>query len=279
LSDYSKSKDGPAIFPETAVAADYQRLEPILTPEQLVNRHLFGIPLVSQMVDPFTRKPQVMSSEMIKDIIDGALQQAEMELHIDIRPVQHDEKYPFDRNLYESFGYMQLEHRPVQSIQEVAVTPPNGLDIYQVPLEWVETAYLPMGQLNIIPLTAAFIAGGTVPTFSSGAAFFLSVFGNRWWIPSFWRVKYTSGYCDGNVPRVINELIGTIAAIEVLSQLAVTYARSQSHSLGIDGMSQSVSTPGPAIFQIRMQELEAKKKKIVGKVKALTGRKIFSSTL
>ena len=81
------------------------------------------------------------------------------------------------------------------------------------------------------------------------------------------------------VPRVINEYIGCVAAVEVLSQLALTYARANSHSLGIDGLSQSVSTPGPQIFKVRMDELEEKKKAIMKKVKAIFGFKIFSGTL
>src|SRR6185369_13911889 len=111
---------------------------------------------------------------------------------------------------------------------------------------------------------------------STGGAFFLSILGNRQWIPAYWKITYTSGFKDGMVPRVINELISTIAAMEILSQLAATYARVQSHSLGIDGLSQSVSTPGPAVFQVRIQELTDKRKALVGKIRAKYGTKLFS---
>lgn len=61
--------------------------------------------------------------------------------------------------------------------------------------------------------------------------------------------------------------------------LAATYARTNSHSLGIDGLSQSVSTPGPQIFKIRLEELEKKKTALTKKIKAIFGYKIFSGTL
>lgn len=277
MADYTNSKPGPTVYPENAKETEHSRLEPILGPEELKNRHLWGIPLVSQMIDPATGRNYVMTPEMVQDIIEGAVNQAETELNIDIWPVRRAEKQAFDRNTYESFGYMQLEKRPVSSLDKISVTPANGIDVYSVPLEWVEVGLLVRGQVNIIPMTASFIQGGMVPTQSGGASFYYSVLNQTRWIPAYWLVEYTSGFKDGMVPRILNDLIGTIAAQEILSQLATTYARSSSHSLGIDGLSQSVSTPGPNLFQPRMEDLENKKKRLLGKVKAMFGRKLFSS--
>jgi len=281
MADYTDAKSGVgAVFPEHAIDSEHQRLEPLLGPSELVTRHLFGIPLVSQIKDPFTGKPMVMTPEMTKDIIEGAVQQAEILTGIDIFPVIRNEKQPFDKQAFASFGYMQLQHRPATSISKVSITPANGLDVYILPLEWLETAYLVRGQINIIPMTVAFSGlSGMAPVSSSGGSWFLSVLGNRQWIPAFWQIQYTSGFRDSMVPRVINDLVGTIAATEILSMLATTGARNQSHSLGIDGMSQSVSTPGPATYQVRLSELEAKKKSMINKVKSLYSLKIFSSHL
>lgn len=278
MADFSSSK-GPvgATYPENAVQSEQERLEPILGVDELKIRHLWGIPLVSRMKDPITGKAEVLTPEKIKDIIQGAIQQAEHDLHIDITPVKRNEKQAFDRNAYESFGFFKLHHRPAYSIDKVAITPANGLDVYVLPLDWVETAYAARGQINIIPMTAAFIQGGFVPAGSTGGAFFLSILGNRQWIPAYWKIDYTSGYKDSMVPRAVNELVGTIAAMEILSMLATTYAHNQSHSLSLDGLSQSVSTPGPAIFQMRLQELTDKRKRLVKQLKAIYGMSLFSS--
>jgi len=278
MADYVNSKPPVgAVWPQQALTSAVGELEPVIGYDEIETRHLFGLPLISQMKNPFTGKPIVMTPEMVKDIIEGALRQAELDCRINISPIQWDEKHPFDRNHYEAYGYFKLPHRPISSVDKIAVTPANGQDVYQLPLEWMEMANSFRGQINIIPMTAAFIQGGYIPSGSTGAAFFLSILGNRAWIPAYWKITYTTGFPDGMVPRVINELIGTIAAQEILSMLAVTYARSQSHSLGLDSVSQSISTPGPAIFQIRQQELQVKRDKLTRKIRNLFGTGLFSS--
>lgn len=282
MADFSSSKNGTQLFPEQGVEADYQRQEPIIGPQELLRRFLWGLDLTSSMKDPFTGKPVKWTPDMVKDIIDGAIDAAEVECGILIRPVVIREKHPFDRFAYNQYGYFEVRQRPVSKLMSVAVTPPNGEDVYSMPLEWVETAYLPRGQINIIPMTASQVGGdstGIYPGNANGGAFYLTVVQNRGWVPAYWQIEYVAGYCDGIVPRTINDLIGTIAAMEILSMLAVTYAKVQSHSLGIDGLSQSVSTPGPQIFQTRMEELKEKKHVLISKVKSLTGRKLFSGVI
>lgn len=280
MSDFTGSKGTlGAIYPSHAVAAELQRLEPIISPQDIRDLHLFGLTLASQMPDAITQKNRVITDEIIKRIILNAIEQAELDLNIDISPVQRKVKMPFDRNLYQQYGYMVLPNRPVMSIDSFTVTPANGVDIYKVPLDWLEMANSPKGQINIVPMTAAFIQGGSVAAAATGGTYFLSVLNNRGWVPAYWQVTYTSGYPDTMVPRIINELIGTITAMEILSMLATTYARSQSHSLSIDGLSQSVSGPGPTIFKGRLEELDAKRTKLTNKIKALYGRKIFASSI
>jgi len=280
MADYNNSRFAPgAAFPENAIEVSKQDLEPLLTPAQLKVRHLFGIPLVSAVKDPITGKPHILTDDMVLDIINGAVSTAERELRIDLFPVKRREKQPFDINLYNQFGYFQLEHRPCTSVDKLSVTPSNQLDVYVVPNDWVEGAYLNRGQVNIIPLTVAFVQGTYIPQQSSGGAAFLQILGNRAWIPAWWQIEYTSGYPDALMPRTVNEYIGTIAAMEILSMLAATYARSTSHSLGIDGYSQSVGTPGPQIFAQRITDLQDKRKRLHNKLKALYGFKILSGTL
>lgn len=279
MADYTDSKSATGKpYPENAIATARQQLEPLLTVDQLKSRFLFGVPLVSAMKDPFTGKSQILTDDMLADIIEGAISQAELELKIDIFPVKRREKHPFDIQLYNSFGYFQLSHRPCTSVDKLSVTPSNDRDVYTMPNEWVEGAYLHRGQVNIVPLTVGFVGGTALPQASGGAAF-LSILGQAAWIPAWWQIEYTSGFVDGNLPRVINDYIGAQAATEVLSMLGLTYARSNSHSLGIDGLSQSVSTPGPEIFKVRLEELEEKKKALMKKIKAIFGFKIFSGTL
>lgn len=279
MGDYSRSKSGPgSMFPDNAVESSWARTEPLVTPEQIRHRHLFGIPLVSAMKDPLTGRAMVYTDDLIKDTIDRAIAQVETDTGLDIFPLRVKEKHPWHQQDYQSFGYLRVERRPVASIEKMSIVPPNGQELYTIPNEWIETAYLSKGQLNLIPLGNA-IAYGTPAQIGSGGALFLNVFANQPWVPAFWQIEYTSGFPDGLVAKSVNELIGVVAAMEVLSALAATYGKSSSHSLGIDGLSQSISTPGPQIFTQRMTELADKRKSITKKLKTQYGLSLLSGNV
>ena len=285
MSNFTDSKKGlGSLYHPNSTDADFQRGEPLITPEQLVRRFLWGIDLSSHMKDPFTGKPARWTTDMVKDLINGAFDEAELETGLILRPVEFTEKHPFDRFAYASFGFFQLRNKPASRILSVSVTPPNEETVYNMPLEWVETASLHTGQINIIPMTAAQVGGASLTGIwpgqsSNGGSFYLTIAQSAGWVPFYWQVRYIAGFCDGEVPRVVNDLIGAIAAMDILSMLATTYANVQSHSLGIDGLSQSISTPGPQIYKVRLEELAEKRKLYVRKLKALFGRKIWSSSV
>jgi hypothetical protein len=265
------------IVPENAIASAYGRLEPLITAEQLRVRHLFGVPLVSRTKDPITGKPMIMTDEILKDVILRAVSLTEAEGGFDIFPVKYREKTAFDRNAFDSFGYMELKRRPVSSVDRLSVTPSNQVDVYVVPQEWVEASGFQRGQVNIVPLTIAFTNGGFIPSQSAGGAAFLSILGAKGWIPGYWQIEYTTGFPDGMLPRDLNELVGVVAAIEALSLLATTDADATSKSLSIDGLGQSVGGPGPQKYAARIELLMQKKQMLIDKFKSRFALKMFSS--
>ena len=278
-ADLTNAKIPPgAVYPENALANSRFVLEPLIEPAQLKDRFLFGIPLASPLPDPITRKRQIMTDAIIQDIINGAVSTAETDIKIDIFPVFRKEKDAFDIQLYNALGYFMLPHRPCYALVKLSVTPSNEQDVYVVPNQWIEGAYLIRGQFNIIPLTVAFVQGTYIPQQSSGGAAFLQILGNKAWIPAWWQYEYVTGYPQGSVPRIVNDYIGICAAMEILSQLAALY-RVNSHSLGTDGLSQSVSGPGPQLYGPRLKDLAEKRQKLMGQLKAFYGYKIFSATL
>lgn len=280
--DYTNSKEGiGAVYPINAIADSWGHLEPLITPAQLKQRHLWGIPLVSYQADPITHERQRMTDPLLKDVIDRAVALAESETQLDIMPRIRREKHPFDRQAYAALGYMMLPHHPVKSLDKLAVVASNGSDLYLVPPQWVETAYIHTGQINIIPMTIAFQYGGFfVPSNSpNGGSAFLAILGQNPWIPAYWQTDYTTGFPGGELPQIINELIGILAAIEVLGLLATTNARNSSHSVGVDGLSQSISTPGPQLYQLRLEMLMEQRDRIVGKVRSMYGTKLFTGVM
>lgn len=282
MADYTTSK-GPnsAVAPENAIESVYGQVEPLIDPVRLSNQYLFGIPLVSSVRDPFTNKPQVMTPEIVKGFIDRAVTQVEGDTGITIFPTQFREKLPFDINDYNALGYFQLPRRPIASIERVSITPANNQDVYVVPLEWIETNYLVRGQVHIMPQTIAISGGGYISGSAQGSngIMFLSFLGSRAWIPAFWQCVYTAGFPNGNIPRLVNELIALTASMEILGQLAATNARNSSHSLGIDGLSQSVSNPGPELYTTRYNQLQQQRQAVLGRVKAQFGLKIHFNVI
>lgn len=279
MTDYSKAKNAiKSNYPENSVdAEEWSRLEPVLTPDIFRRRFLFGIPLVSPTMNPITKKYDIKTTEDLRDSILRAISQIEMDTSLDIYPVQREEKHPFDRNLLQQYGYFRVEHKPIMSVTELSVRPGSNENIYVVPNEWIDAGYFAKGQLNIVPIVPAYSTSFITAVSGSGAVF-LQILSGAGWVPTFWCISYTSGFPDGKVPRLINELIGCYAAIDVLSEMAALY-RSSSHSIGMDGMSQSVSGPGPQVYDVRINKLEERRKNIVGKLKGLYGNKFIMTNI
>ena len=287
MADYSgkfnggyPSKPGLGdLIPAGKVDSAFGRLEPLLTPAQVQSRFLKGIPLVSKMKNPITGKFDVYTPEEIQEEIQRAINTIETEYNIIIMPTQITEKAEFNRMDYESFGYLKTRQRPVYSIEEFAIVPANNIQVYEVPLDWIETAYLGWGQLNIVPLNVAVQNGGFIPSQSAGGAVFLSILAQNSIIPAYWRVTYTCGWPNGILPVVVNEMVGNQAAIQILEKLLATWIVTTSHSLGIDGMSQSVGQPVIALWQKRLEQMELHKSTIGKKLRRMFGQGIVTGAL
>jgi hypothetical protein len=277
MAIYTESKEG--LNDSSSV---WGNLEPLLTVEDLKSRYLFGIPMVSGMKNPETGKPDKLGKETLTEIIKDAVAEVESMCHVDLFPVKKTERHPFDPQEWASNGYLRLRCRPVASIENVQIITSDETPVFTFNLDWVETGLLHLGQINIMPLLLTLRkggsdGGGTVATGSGNV--YLSVFGGSRWMPALITISYTCGFKDGMFPRIVNDLIGTMAAMNVLSLLAPTYGRTSSASLSLDGMSQSTSTPGSEIFLLRFNELEKKRDMLVRKLKTKSGQALFSGNV
>lgn len=281
MPDYDDAKMNiGGLYPANVTATGLERLEPIIGVDDLKTRFLFGIPLVSQISDPITKKKAILQDSQVNDIIDSAIQKIEHDLYIDIYAVERKERYPFDGPEFLQFGYIKAEHCPIYALSSMTITAPNNADIYQVPLDWISPAYFLKGQINVVPwLANSQTISGFTPTGADSGAFFLSVLGTNMQMPAYWQIVYTSGFPDAMVPRVINDLIGATAAIDILSMLGATFARVNSQSIGLDGISESLSGPGPNLFATRIQDLQLQRERYIGKVKGMFGKKLFVGTI
>jgi hypothetical protein len=275
MSDFTDSKKfGTKVYPVEANATSdlLRRTEPILTPDLLLSRYL------KNQEKELRAK---YSEEELKETVEMAMNEFELLSGLAINKVQDRQRVPFDRDLYRAFVYMKLNHGPILSIEELLIESSNGEHIYSLPAQWIEMGFAHKRQINLVPILSIFGAAGLRDGQASNAGLiFLQAINNFQWLPSFFSVKYTYGlsHTEGIVPIVVNQIVGMTAAIELLSSLQ-TANKYNSTSVSQDGLSQSASSAGPKIYAGRIEELEAKKAKLLAKLKAEFHQKYFLSNI
>lgn len=269
MADFQFSKKyGTAMYPVHALHTSglFKRCEPMLTPEQLRSRFLKGIPLFFSNGDTF-------SDDDLKDRIYLASNQVELDLKTTLVREQRQEKLPFKSEDYKAYIHLTAEQGPLVSIEELAIVSADQNNIFQIPPQWIETTNFTKRIINVIPLLAAYGVNSVQGAVGNAGIAFLTVIDGLNWVPAYWQIQYTSGISnkEGLIPTNVNELIGCIAAIDILSQIAATFIHT-SQSQSQDGISQSSSGPGPRIYQLRVEELELKRKRLEKEL-----RNIFSN--
>jgi hypothetical protein len=272
MADYTRTKAAPGRpDPEAAVDSSFSRYGPLITGQQVKDKFLYGIKLKS----PETG--QEMAVDMIDDHIQDAIAEIEDECHISIFPTQLQERQAFDKHLWQALGYFKLRHRPVASVEDLSIVTSNDVKLWTISNDWIDKGMMAKGQLYVLPLNVASVpqAAGTSGG-PAGGAVFLALLGGANWVGAYWTCTYTVGFRDGEFPRNINTLIGCVAAINILAQLAQANARNSSKSLGIDGLSQSSSNPGPAVYDQAIVALEKRRALLVRKCKNTYGMTLFT---
>lgn len=206
---------------------------PVLTVAELKDNYLFGIAVRGlDGVEP----PESFFAFHIAN----ATAWAERELELSITPkVFTDEQHDYHLNDYRVFAFIQLNHWPLIEVTGVAARYPTDVLIYDFPLAWVKS-YPLHGHIHLVP------TAGTISQviFSNGGSFIPLIYQQLSYLPNLWHVTYAAGFKDGLCPKDIADLIAKKAAIDVL-HIAGEIIRGVgvvSESLGIDGLSQSVST-------------------------------------
>lgn len=277
MADYTKSKSViGGVFPEGTVESPWQYLEPLITPEQLRARWLFGVPLVSATVDPLTNTRQVITDDLLLDLIQGAVGETETRCHLRITPQQVKTQLAYDRPDFVQFGFFKLPHHPVASIEELNIRSSDDVNFFTFPLEWISMGQAHKGQINILPLSPA-TTGAAFASLAGSPGFLITVAMALSWIPSYFQCTYTVGFPNLLVPRIINDIVGITCAINVLGLLTTTYLKN-SFSLSIDSLSQSQSSPGPEIFRGQIAALEDKRAKLQKSLKAIFGNLIVTTS-
>ena len=275
MANLTNSKSyGTAMYPVHALSTSglMQRVEPILTPEQLKSRFLKGIPLVFYNGDTF-------SDDDLKERIYLACNTVEMDLKTTLTKEQRQEKLAFKQEDYKAYIHLIAEQGPIISIEQLAIVSADKNSIFQIPAQWIETSNFTKRLINVIPLLAAYGVNTVQGAVGNAGIAFLTVIDGLNWVPAYWEIKYTTGIStvDGKIPTIVNELVGCIAAIDLLSQIAATFIHT-SQSQSQDGISQSSSGPGPSVYKIRIEELTNKRMKLEKQIRNIFSNKFIIGT-
>lgn len=246
-----------APFPAWSTSHEHKfdRFLPIPTAKKMKESVLFGLPLKSFLTG------QVVSDETIEDYIAKAISEIEHTLNLFITPVTFEERHDYSREMqFWAFGYLKLHNSPILNVEQYQLTFNNGIGIpgslplVSIPLEFIHVQPSD-GTVQLVPAQGVTISGFIVSIYSGlGYHAFNSQAISYW--PGAVFVKYRAGFERDKVPAMLVSLIENLAAYKFLSSLGPILFPYNSTSVGIDGTSQSVSTPGPLFLQQRLADLE-----------------------
>jgi hypothetical protein len=213
---------------------------------------LFGIPLRSSLTN------EELPDSVIENYISGAVAELEQSLDIYITPVKFREKHDYDKHpFFWSYGYLTLDHPNVLAVEEVQLSFTNDPDVegfVKFPLEHVHV--MPQeGLIQLVPAYGTSLSGFLLSAFSGTQFHALRAIGLQHF-PGGIRVTYTAGFNHDKIPANIVELLEIQAALKTLSALGPLIFPANSTSISIDGVSQSVGTPGPQFLAGRIKDLQ-----------------------
>ena len=270
---FSKN-NGTAMYPVHALATSglFKRCEPILNPTQLKSRFLKGIPL-------FFSNGEAFSDDELKDRIYLAANTVELDLKTTLTREQRQDKLPFKSEDYKAYIHLTAPQGPVISIEQLAIVSADRNNIFQIPPTWIETSNFEKRIINVIPLLAAYGVNSVQGAVGNAGIAFLATISGLDWVPAYWQIQYTAGISsiEGQIPTPVNELIGCVAAIDVLSEIAATFIYT-SQSQSQDGISQSSSGPGPLIYKQRIEDLRIKREKLENQLRTIFSNRFISGS-
>ncbi len=206
----------------------------LLSVSDLKTRYLFGLPLSDRRGNP-------LPDSFFAFYIQAATSALERDLDITLAPtVVENEQLHFKRPMGDAKPFVLYTHRvPIQSVQALRLKLPYATQAQNIPAEWLTVAQ-DYGSIYLYPR-------------ASFSQFILPMGGYAWsygpqddFLPNAWQVDYVAGFPRGRVPPDLLDALGMMAALSPLAVMGdlVLPPGIGSTSLGIDGLSQSISGKG-----------------------------------
>lgn len=237
-------------MPSITFSIQYQKnTGSVISTTELEELYFFGIPIVDHLGNK-------ISNEVIQFYIDAAQKEIENYLSLKIvrQAVRENRDYYYDDWI--QWNYMPTSY-PVVSPLSLKGYANSSLQL-EYPSIWLSSKKQAPDEdmyhriINLVP------AAGGVTTISGGViglSPYIGFFGNKT-VPNYWEVTYVTGF--NKVPKDIIDAIGKLASMSLFIILGeiVLGPGIASKSIGIDGLSQSVSSTASATFSAFSARIE-----------------------
>ena len=207
-----------------------------------------------------------LTDAAIQFYIDSAISRAELLLNIAIRPkVIENETYDYRvEEWMGGYGYMQLNTRPAVEVTKLELNVITS--VIEIPAIWIQLKKK-SAQVNLIPY-CGMLASAAI---GNQMLLFMPLMSSSNYIPQILRCSYTAGIGeDEDAPDLLAQLIAmnaTTGVLNVLGEIALGgQAALAGYSIGIDGLSQSVSTTASAenaAYGGRIRQMEREMSEVV----------------
>lgn len=231
----------------------------ILTPSEVRSIYLYGVKTTAS-------DGRSISDDTIQMYIESAQREIEGYLDIKIIPQKVTETKSYRYDDVVKWGYLETSY-PVRKALSVKGKIGN-IQRIEYPKDWLvvreasDETYFRV--INIVPASSPIV---NTPTMLGVLP--LTMYTNSH-IPHYWDIQYHSGY--QMVPMELVNFIGKLASINVFQNLGdlILGAGISSQSIGIDGLSQSISTTkngDNSAFGARIKSYQNDLKESLGRIK------------
>lgn len=228
-------------MPKITLDIKYNKNEDLLiSPAELRERYMWGVSVKNQ-------DGSEIPDNILKYYILAAQEEISHFLNLKLKKQVINEQLDFNQTDWKRWGYLKCTYPVVcpMSLQGFL----NTVKQIDYPTEWLSSKKINDGgelhHRNLYTIPAGNSTAHSSAVIYSGIIPQLGLVGSQS-IPNYWTVKYVTGF--DVIPRDIIEVVGKAAAINMfhISGDLILGAGIASFSLGLDGLSQSISSTSSA---------------------------------
>lgn len=272
--DYGYSYNTYPVFSEEmGPEGSFKRFTSFPTPKEVYDYALMGLPKIF----PLTREP--IPVDIAKAALESAVTEIENSLGMNLSEVTHfhSEDY-IDGMFTNNYMGIRLQRWPATQIVQVQLKFPhtNTAQTYQkytLPAGWI---YLRRNRINVVAaLGSVTVSVDNSSVVSAGGIFtYITGFARGAYAPGTTEVVYKAGFQSDRLPSSVADMVKTWAAHRMLSDLIPVLFPNTGVSVGIDGVSQSVSFNVTAMLLERRNQLLLKRNELAASITKGFGRTV-----